>query len=215
MFRHLISTTQHCNLLAVVFNKSNQVNFRLIPRSKFSPMGDSFDISDPSDWLLTPMPLLAPVESALRCQICKDFYDTPMITTCSHTFCSLCIRRCLTTDGKCPACRAPDQELKLRRNGTVQELVDVFKGARHTLMQVGKDLRIETGSEQRSTLKRKMENSDFNIAEETDERCTRRKTRAQDTGTLETQQIYTKTLVDASINPILETGRCWMSRKSN
>ena len=94
------------------------------------------ELLDPSDWLQTSLPQLTPLESGLRCQVCKDFYDTPMITSCSHTFCSLCIRRCLTSDGKCPACRSPDQEIRLRRNWSVQEIVDAFRHARPTLIQL-------------------------------------------------------------------------------
>lgn len=101
-------------------------------------MDDFFAVSDSTDWLQTSTPQLAQVEAALRCQVCKDFYDTPMITSCAHTFCSLCIRRCLTTDGRCPLCRAPDQELRLRRNCTVEELVDLFQVARPALILSGK-----------------------------------------------------------------------------
>ena len=98
-----------------------------------NPAATSLDIADPSDWLKTTVPKLATLESALRCQVCKDFFDTPMITSCSHTFCSLCIRRCLTNDGKCPICRACDQELRLRRNWIVQEIVETFQLARPSL----------------------------------------------------------------------------------
>lgn len=87
-------------------------------------------VTDPSDWLPTNLPFFAPIDSALRCQVCKEFYNTPMITSCSHTFCSLCIRRCLSADGRCPACRQSDQPSKLRINGAVQELVEAFKAAR-------------------------------------------------------------------------------------
>ncbi|RCI09105.1 hypothetical protein L249_4933 [Ophiocordyceps polyrhachis-furcata BCC 54312] len=88
------------------------------------------NVPDPSDWLSTPLSGLAAVEASLRCQVCKDFFATPMITSCSHTFCSLCIRRALLNDGKCPLCRAPDQELKLRRNWTAEEAVNCFTSAR-------------------------------------------------------------------------------------
>ncbi|KAE9371794.1 DNA repair protein rad18 [Stipitochalara longipes BDJ] len=91
---------------------------------------EAFDLSDSTDWLKTPLPLLSSVDSALRCQVCKDFYTTPMITSCAHTFCSLCIRRCLNNDGRCPACRAQDQELKLRFNAAMEDLVEAFKKAR-------------------------------------------------------------------------------------
>ncbi|OJJ97192.1 hypothetical protein ASPACDRAFT_124031 [Aspergillus aculeatus ATCC 16872] len=96
----------------------------------------TFDLPDSTDWLATPLSLLAPLESALRCQVCKDFFQNPVITSCSHTFCSLCIRRCLSTEGKCPACRSSDQELKLRQNWAVQELVETFQNARPSVLQL-------------------------------------------------------------------------------
>jgi E3 ubiquitin-protein ligase RAD18 len=101
-------------------------------------MDQTFDIPDSTDWLTTPVSGVASVESALRCQVCKDFFDTPVITSCSHTFCSLCIRRCLSAEGTCPACRSQDQELKLRRNWTVQELVDSFQKVRKDLLNLAR-----------------------------------------------------------------------------
>lgn len=101
-------------------------------------MEKSFDLPDSTDWLDTPLSLLAPLESSLRCQICKDFYDTPVITSCSHTFCSLCIRRCLSAEGKCPICRSQDQELKLRGNWLVQELVEQFMNARESVLTLAR-----------------------------------------------------------------------------
>ncbi|KAF4774243.1 DNA repair protein rad18 [Colletotrichum scovillei] len=94
-------------------------------------MADNFeDVPDSTDWLSTPLPALSAVEASLRCQVCKDFFKTPMITSCCHTFCSLCIRRALSNDGKCPLCRASDQELKLRSNWSLEEVVDSFVKAR-------------------------------------------------------------------------------------
>ncbi|KAL8673897.1 MAG: hypothetical protein Q9168_001717 [Polycauliona sp. 1 TL-2023] len=140
----------------------------------------SLDIADPSDWLKTTVPKLAPVESALRCQVCKDFFDTPMITSCSHTFCSLCIRRCLTNDGKCPVCRTADQELRLRRNWAVQEIVEAFQVARPMLSSLAAQSP-ESPEVIKSKAKRKVEDTDFE--EDSDEPRTtvqRRKTRSQD-----------------------------------
>ncbi|RDL40010.1 uncharacterized protein BP5553_04350 [Venustampulla echinocandica] len=99
---------------------------------------EALEVSDSTDWLETPLRSVAAVDSALRCQVCKDFYTTPMITSCSHTFCSLCIRRCLNNDGKCPACRTVDQELRLRFNGAVEELVEAFKTARPEIFALAK-----------------------------------------------------------------------------
>ncbi|EXV01323.1 RING finger domain protein [Metarhizium robertsii] len=96
------------------------------------------DVSDSTDWLGTGLAGLAAVEAALRCQVCKDFYKTPMITTCSHTFCSICIRRALSNDSKCPLCRAPEQELKLRSNWSMEESVEAFSKVRPSALAVAR-----------------------------------------------------------------------------
>ncbi|EKG16821.1 Zinc finger RING-type protein [Macrophomina phaseolina MS6] len=98
----------------------------------------AFSIPDSTDWLNTSLAGFAPLESALRCQVCKDFFDTPMMTSCSHTFCSLCIRRCFAADGRCPTCRAADQDSKLRRNNTAQELVEAFQAARPQALELAR-----------------------------------------------------------------------------
>ncbi|KAH8808771.1 putative DNA repair protein [Xylogone sp. PMI_703] len=112
---------------------------------------DAFRVADSTDWLPTPLASLAPVDSALRCQVCKDFYETPMMTSCSHTFCSLCIRRCLNNDGKCPACRTPDQELKLRSNLALEDIVEAFKNARPKVLEYAeKPVQIRSASPKRT-----------------------------------------------------------------
>ncbi|KIW64739.1 DNA repair protein rad18 [Phialophora macrospora] len=97
-------------------------------------MPDQNEFTDSTDWLPTPLAALAPLDSSLRCQVCKDFFTTPMMTSCSHTFCSLCIRRYLSQEGRCPACRESDQEVKLRRNWAVEELVTNFKASRKGIL---------------------------------------------------------------------------------
>ncbi len=96
------------------------------------------DIADSTDWLSTPLSGLAAVEAALRCQVCKDFYKTPMLTSCNHTFCSVCIRRALSNDGKCPLCRASEQELKLRSNWSMEETVGAFVNTRPDVLAFAK-----------------------------------------------------------------------------
>lgn len=142
-------------------------------------MGPSFKPSHPSDWLQTSLPQLGPVEQALLCQVCKDFFDTPMITSCSHTFCSLCIRRCLTTDGRCPACRTQDQAIKLRPNSTVQELVDAFKVARPVVLQLGQSVNVAKDG-RGETKRRRIEYTDMvdDENEDVDGGLQRRKTRS-------------------------------------
>lgn len=93
-------------------------------------MNNALGVSDPTDWSETSLPAFAPVDAAIRCQVCKDFFTNAVITSCAHTFCSLCIRRCLAADGRCPSCRANEQDVRLRRNVAVQELTDAFVAAR-------------------------------------------------------------------------------------
>ncbi|PQK13887.1 hypothetical protein BB8028_0004g08180 [Beauveria bassiana] len=93
------------------------------------------DVADSTDWLSTPLSGLSAVESALRCEVCKDFYKTPMITSCAHTFCSICIRRALSNDSKCPLCRATDQELKLRSNWSMEQTVAAFSKTREEALK--------------------------------------------------------------------------------
>ena len=136
------------------------------------------DVSDSSDWLRTPLTALRPVEAALRCQVCKDFYSTPMMTLCAHTFCSLCIRKAFTNDGKCPSCRTPGDAKSLRNNSAVQELVETFQAARPSILRVGQDLLRATEQHlpQRNN-KRKL--SDRIIQEDEVENGTQRNTRSR------------------------------------
>ncbi|SCB65932.1 unnamed protein product [Fusarium graminearum] len=73
-----------------------------------------------------------------------------MITNCSHTFCSLCIRRALSNDGKCPLCRATEQENKLRSNWSLEEAVQAFVRARSDTLELARK-----GNSQNTTSKRK------------------------------------------------------------
>ncbi|KAK4099313.1 DNA repair protein rad18 [Parathielavia hyrcaniae] len=99
---------------------------------------EAFDVPDSTDWIGTPLAGLIEVEQAFRCHVCKDFYNSPMITSCNHTFCSICIRRCLSVDGKCPLCRALDQESKLRGNWALREAVDAFVKSRDAMLLFAK-----------------------------------------------------------------------------
>ena len=103
-------------------------------------MEPSEDIADASDWLGTPVQGLSSVESSLRCQVCKDFYKDPMLTSCCHTFCSICIHRSITSDGRCPLCRAPEERGKLRKNGAVSDVVQGFKEARPEILRLGHEV---------------------------------------------------------------------------
>ena len=131
------------------------------------------DVSDPTEWLNTPLSSLAQVDAAVRCQVCKDLYTTPMITSCSHSFCSICIRRCLAADGKCPTCRASEQEVKLRQNWALDEVVAAFRLARDTILEFAQKPPVAAGP---NTKKRKLDHQGQASLDQMDQR---RKTRSQ------------------------------------
>lgn len=114
-----------------------------------------FDVPDATDWNNTLLSGFVAVESPMRCQVCKEFIKTPMITSCGHTFCSECIRRSLSHNGECPACRAKDQELKLRPNKAVEEVVEAFQRTRAAALKVAR----AQATEERSPKRRKRDAS--------------------------------------------------------
>ena len=138
---------------------------------------DAFAVPDSTDWLSTPLTSLSAVEASMRCQVCKDFYQTPMITSCAHTFCSVCIRRCLSTEGKCPACRSSDQELKLRFNAAMEEAVQAFVRGREAILDYARTekqvVEVEKGGRKRR------ERDVDGASEDTPRKRTRASTRSQ------------------------------------
>jgi DNA repair protein Rad18 len=88
-----------------------------------------FEVDDPSDFKAMELQTL---DEHLRCPICKEFFSTPMIlSSCSHSFCALCIRRSLTAEQICPKCRAPSLEKDLHNNYDLDNVVQIWKQARY------------------------------------------------------------------------------------
>ncbi|GME80391.1 unnamed protein product [Ambrosiozyma monospora] len=93
------------------------------------------NISDPTDWESTTFPQLAGLDSLLRCHICKEFLKAPVLTTCDHIFCSVCIRRSLSTEKRCPLCSEPAYESGLKKVLLVDEICLWFSNNRAELME--------------------------------------------------------------------------------
>ncbi|KAJ2821457.1 E3 ubiquitin-protein ligase rad18, partial [Coemansia sp. 'formosensis'] len=92
------------------------------------------DLDDPSDWPDT-QPHMRDLDQLLRCPVCKEYFTTAMVTAnCGHTFCSLCVRRCLTQETKCPSCRGPLTESELNPNRLIDSVVHTFKSGRLRLL---------------------------------------------------------------------------------
>ncbi|KAF2032707.1 DNA repair protein rad18 [Setomelanomma holmii] len=125
----------------------------------------TFDLPDSTDWIATSLPAFEPLEAALRCEVCKEFLSNPVITSCSHTFCSLCIRRCIATDGKCPSCKSACSSDKLAPNIAVREVVMRFQEARPKALEMARIDKEE--AQQGSGKKRKLEDTDLEDGEPT------------------------------------------------
>lgn len=121
-------------------------------------METTFDLPDSTDWIGTTLPVFEPLEAALRCEMCKEFYSNPVMTSCSHTFCSICIRRSIAADGRCPSCRTALSSDKLAPNIAVREVVMRFQEARPKALELARaDKERESGIESGHSKKRKIE----------------------------------------------------------
>lgn len=71
-------------------------------------------------------PDLSQLEERFRCRICYDLYRDPVITKCSHHFCSLCVRKYLLFQSKCPECHLDTFESDLRPDRDLQAILELF-----------------------------------------------------------------------------------------
>lgn len=94
------------------------------------------ELEDPSDWP-AHFPELRQIDELLRCPICKEYFETSLVSSnCGHTFCSLCLRRCLAQqDHHCPSCRVKLTESDLYPNRLVDNLLVVFRKGRGKLLE--------------------------------------------------------------------------------
>ncbi|NXI03335.1 RAD18 ligase, partial [Pachycephala philippinensis] len=77
------------------------------------------------------------VDDLLRCGICFDYFSIAVIIPqCSHSYCSLCIRKFLSYKTQCPTCCVAVSESDLRNNRILDDLVKSFNSARQQLFQL-------------------------------------------------------------------------------
>lgn len=115
------SPTSRCHFLQLTSNAPLQSMPSALP-----------DIDDPTDFTSTSLRTL---DTALRCQICGELYTAPvLLTTCSHTFDSLCLRNHLKEIKKCPQCQVEANEDRIRRNLVVEEAVSAWRLSRFVTM---------------------------------------------------------------------------------
>lgn len=98
-------------------------------------LSDLSNITDPLDFKNTKIPKLFEVDSLLRCHICKEFLSAPMLTSCGHSYCSVCIRKYLIHTPKCPICAKELRESNLSRNVLLEQVVISYKSLREDLLK--------------------------------------------------------------------------------
>ncbi|NXC02107.1 RAD18 ligase, partial [Orthonyx spaldingii] len=77
------------------------------------------------------------VDDLLRCGICFDYFSIAVIIPqCSHSYCSLCIRKFLSYKTQCPTCCVAVSESDLKNNRILDDLVKSFNSARQQLFQL-------------------------------------------------------------------------------
>lgn len=69
----------------------------------------------------------------MRCHICKEYLKSPVLTTCGHIFCSICIRRNLSVSQKCPLCHEETYESGLRKILLLDGIIHWFEKNRTAL----------------------------------------------------------------------------------
>uniref|UniRef100_A0A0K2TX19 RING-type E3 ubiquitin transferase n=1 Tax=Lepeophtheirus salmonis TaxID=72036 RepID=A0A0K2TX19_LEPSM len=63
------------------------------------------------------------LESVLSCSVCYETISDPVLTKCSHSFCSLCIRRYMIYKLQCPACFQELHERDLIPNKPLRDVL--------------------------------------------------------------------------------------------
>lgn len=95
--------------------------------------GSKIEVSDPTDWDSTELPAISSLDSMLRCHICKDYLKAPVLTSCGHMFCSMCIRKALDVNSRCPLCQEEIFEGSLRKVLLLDGIIHWFKKQRSIL----------------------------------------------------------------------------------
>eukprot|EP00892_Ulva_mutabilis_P008047 jgi/Ulvmu1/5614/UM023_0152.1 len=105
--------------------------------------------TDPFDWPAHAANM-RDLDSALRCTICHEFYNTPKLLPCGHSYCSECIRKqgdvqMRTGPRLCPDCRAPWEpaHLDTRPVQSLSLAVKAYQQSRSYLLSAVQQLNAE------------------------------------------------------------------------
>ncbi|CAG8464766.1 6433_t:CDS:2 [Funneliformis caledonium] len=97
-----------------------------------SYISDLSSMTDPTDF---PQQSLRLLDTISRCPICKEFFNTPKIGDCGHTYCSFCILRSLAIERNCAVCKKILSDHQLLKCVTTEKIVDSWKNIRRTILK--------------------------------------------------------------------------------
>lgn len=125
--------------VAIAVTCSGDVEGRL--NSVLIHMDLNLDDTDESDWGKAGQLAqnLKHLEVLLRCPICRQFLDTPVVLKCGHHFCSSCARENLTqagSKGVCPVCRKSANVGDITSSPTLDEIIQTFRTVRPSLLSL-------------------------------------------------------------------------------
>ncbi|ETO13751.1 hypothetical protein RFI_23617 [Reticulomyxa filosa] len=63
------------------------------------------------------------LEELIKCPICQKVFEAAVMLPCSHNFCSVCIRRHLTVESKCPICKSKVMSSQLLCNRIIDQII--------------------------------------------------------------------------------------------
>ncbi|KAH9470436.1 hypothetical protein MJO28_003677 [Puccinia striiformis f. sp. tritici] len=112
-------------------------------------------VSAPEDFP-SELRTLSTLDSNLRCPVCKEYYQAPVIIhiqKCCHTFCSACIRTCFNNNSnnhkigatglggvgnsqRCPICKVEAQEEKIKPVPTLEAAVIAWQDSRDQILKI-------------------------------------------------------------------------------
>lgn len=75
-------------------------------------------------------------EEDFSCPVCRDIYKDPVILTCSHSVCKVCLQRFWETrreSGECPMCRNVGPTEHCPPNLALRDLCEIFLQKRREL----------------------------------------------------------------------------------
>uniref|UniRef100_A0A8D8Q6U5 RING-type E3 ubiquitin transferase n=1 Tax=Cacopsylla melanoneura TaxID=428564 RepID=A0A8D8Q6U5_9HEMI len=98
-------------------------------------MGDTLEDDSLSEAWPKEFSELKELEKILRCNICKEFMKTALITGCSHLFCSYCIRHSIQYRNQCPECSSELYDNQLRPERTLDEVIRIFTNVKKKLLK--------------------------------------------------------------------------------